>query len=145
MLNIQELAVISGMNIPACIFVFNNDGYVSIRTTQANFFGNQFFGCDGESGLLIPQIEPLARGFGFTYSKVTRLMDIKNICMEHQVAGKPRIVECLINPGQLREPRLVTRIQDGKFKTPGLNDMTPSLPQELQDSLHSIFPNVKGQ
>jgi len=142
MLNIQELAVIAGMEIPACIFVFNNDGYVSIRTTQSNFFGQQFFGCNTSSGLKIPAIAPLARGFGFEYSKVTALTDIQGILSEHKRAGKPRIVECSIDPGQLREPRLVTRVVDGKFKTPVLHDMTPALPPALEEVVVGMFPHT---
>jgi acetolactate synthase-1/2/3 large subunit len=142
MLNIQELAVIAGLNIPACIFVFNNDGYVSIRTTQGNFFGQQFFGCDTASGLNIPALAPLAQGFGFAYSKLTQLADIQTILSAHKEAGKPRIVECTIDPGQLREPRLVSRIVDGKFKTPVLHDMTPELPTELAQTVVGIFPQA---
>lgn len=141
MLNIQELSVIAGMEIPACIFVFNNDGYVSIRTTQSNFFGQQFFGCDAASGLKMPAIRPLAQGFGFAYSKVTTLADIRTILTAHKEAGRPRIVECVINPGQLREPRLVSRVQDGVFKTPVLSDMTPVLPVELGVEVNGIFPH----
>lgn len=140
MLNIQELAVIAGMEIPACIFVFNNDGYVSIRTTQANFFGKHFFGCNTASGLKIPAIARLATGFGFEYSKVGTLADIQTILSEHKKAGKPRIVECTINPGQLREPRLVSRVHNGTFKTPVLHDMTPSLPAELSAVVTDMFP-----
>lgn len=140
MLNIQELAVIAGLGIPACIFVFNNDGYVSIRTTQSNFFDQQFFGCDAASGLKIPALAPLAHGFGFAYSKVAALADIQAILSEHHQAGKPRIVDCSIDPSQLREPRLVTRIQDGKFKTPALHDMTPELPPALRKVVVDMFP-----
>jgi acetolactate synthase-1/2/3 large subunit len=140
MLNIQELAVIAGMRIPACIFVFNNDGYVSIRTTQSNFFGQQFFGCNTTSGLNIPPLAPLAQGFGLAYTKLDSLSSMGQILAEHKKAGVPRLVECLIDPGQLREPRLVTKVQDGKFKTPAVHDMTPALPAALADVVRGIFP-----
>jgi len=142
MLNIQELAVIAGLAIPACIFVFNNDGYVSIRTTQSNFFVQQFFGCDAASGLKIPAIAPLAHGFGFAYSKVSALADIQDILSEHHHVGKPRIVECSIDPSQLREPRLVSRVQNGQFKTPVLHDMTPSLTPALGAVVVGMFPQA---
>lgn len=141
MLNIQELAVIAGMRIPACIFVFNNDGYVSIRTTQCNFFGNQFFGCNTNSGLNIPPLGPLAQGFGLAYNKLGALSEIGQILTDHKKARIPRLVECLIDPGQLREPRLVTKVQDGKFKTPAVHDMTPALPTALADLVRGILPH----
>lgn len=139
MLNVQELAVIVGMQIPACIFVFNNDGYVSIRTTQKNFFGTQFFGCDTASGLHIPPLEQLAYGFGLEYVKLNQVTDIQPLLATHFKTKKPRLVECMIDPNQLREPRLVSRVQDGKFVTPAVHDMTPTLPPPLTERLKDIF------
>jgi acetolactate synthase-1/2/3 large subunit len=139
LLNVQELAVIAGMQIPACIFVFNNDGYVSIRTTQSNFFGEQFFGCNSASGLTIPALEPLARGFGLEYDSLNSLTDMAVLLAKHSKAGKPRLVECRIDPGQLREPRLVSKIVEGKFKTPALHDMTPALSADVAQSVADLF------
>jgi len=140
MLNVQELAVIAGMQIPACILVFNNDGYVSIRTTQSNFFGTQFFGCNTVSGLHLPALEPLARGFGLEYDSLNALSDVGPLLAKHARIGKPRLVECRIDPGQLREPRLVSKVVDGKFKTPAVHDMTPALPADVAQSVSGLFP-----
>ncbi|NBO26274.1 MAG: thiamine pyrophosphate-binding protein [Actinobacteria bacterium] len=139
MLNVQELAVIAGMCIPALILVFNNDGYVSIRSTQTNFFGPQFFGCNTASGLHIPPLEPLAHGFGLEFDRLEVLADIGPLLEKHVRAGKPRLIECQIDPGQLREPRLVSRVVKGNFKTPALRDMTPALPAEVAQSVARIF------
>ena len=38
--NIQELLTIAHNRLHIKIFVLNNGGYLSIRTTQTNFFGN---------------------------------------------------------------------------------------------------------
>lgn len=140
MLNIQELAVIANLKIPACIFLFNNDGYASIRTTQNNFFGNQFFGCNSASGLSIPPLAPLARGFGLEYQALNSLTEIGQVLQTHALEGKPRLVECRIDPGQLREPRLVSKVIDGKFQTPALHDMTPSLPTPTAQALAALTP-----
>lgn len=142
MVNIQELAVIAALRIPACIFVFNNDGYVSIRTTQANFFAKDFFGCDAASGLAIPALSGLARGFGLAYSALTELQDIDGVLALHAQEGVPRIVECRIDPQQLREPRLVTRMENGKFRTPRVCDMTPMLDAAQHAAVNAVLPGV---
>ena len=142
MVNIQELAVIAAKKIPACIFIFNNDGYVSIRTTQANFFGNDFIGCNDETGLPIPSISGLAIGFGFEYNKLTEITTISEILKLHAIEGKPRIVECMIDPQQLREPRLVTKMENGNFRTPLVCDMTPALTQEKLKIINEILPGI---
>src|SRR3569833_238612 len=38
-MNIQELLTIVNFLLPVMIFVLNNDGYLSMRLTQSNFFG----------------------------------------------------------------------------------------------------------
>lgn len=139
MLNVQELAVIAGLRIPACMFVFSNDGYASIRTTQSNFFGKQFFGCNRESGLHVPALEPLAHGFGLEYERLDTLEAIGPLLERHAELGRPRIVECRIDPGQLREPRLVTQVVDGVFKTPALHEMTPTLGVEIARRVKDIL------
>lgn len=139
MLNVQELAVIAGLRIPVCMFVYGNDGYASIRTTQANFFGSDFIGCNRESGLFVPALEPLARGFGVAYEKLEGLDGIGPLLMRHAEAGVPRLVECTVDPGQLREPRLVTKVVDGVFRTPALHDMTPPLTAECARRLREIL------
>jgi acetolactate synthase-1/2/3 large subunit len=134
--------VIAAKKIPACIFIFNNDGYVSIRTTQANFFGSDFFGCNDETGLPIPSIFGLAIGFEFEYNKLTEITQISEILQLHAIEGKPRIVECMIDPQQLREPRLVTKMENGNFRTPLVCDMTPSLTPENQKIIDTILPGI---
>ena len=38
-MNIQELQTVFHNKLPVKIFILNNSGYLSIRTTQTNFFG----------------------------------------------------------------------------------------------------------
>ena len=142
MLNLQELAVICGARLPICIFVFSNDGYVSIRTTQSNFFDREFFGCDSGSGLHIPSFEHLATGFGIAYDRLHSLDDIDRIIESHVAAPRPRLVECPLDPAQLREPRLVSRVVNGKFVTPSLADMTPRLSESDRARVLSLFPQL---
>ena len=139
MVNIQELSVIAAKKIPACIFIFNNDGYASIRTTQSNFFGDTYYGCNTDTGLSIPDLSQLAKGFGFEYNKLTSLTSMKDILATHEFENKPRIIECLIDPNQLREPRLVTKSENGKFITPRICDMTPTLSQEINKAVADIL------
>jgi len=139
MLNAQELAVIAGLRIPVCMFVFSNDGYASIRTTQSNFFGKDFFGCNRDSGLHIPALGPLAHGFGLEYERLDTLAAIGPLLTRHAECGRPRLVECRVDPGQLREPRLVTKVVEGVFKTPALHDMTPPLRADVARRVEAIL------
>lgn len=144
MLNIQELAVIAGRKIPVCIFVFSNDGYASIRTTQSNFFGTNYLGCNAASKLYLPALEPLALGFGLQYNKLESLAEIGPLLANHVKIGSPRLVACPIDPGQMREPRLVSKAIDGKFITPPIYDMTPPLAPEISKKIDRVIREGKN-
>ena len=41
-MNIQELQTLKNLHLPVKLFVYNNDGYLSIKLTQKSFFGGNF-------------------------------------------------------------------------------------------------------
>ena len=61
LMNIQELQTIVNHRLPVKIFVFNNDGYLSIKLTQTNFFHGRYVGCHPASGVSFPEIERIAQ------------------------------------------------------------------------------------
>ena len=130
-LNIQELSTIAYHRLPVKIFVLNNGGYLSIRLTQANFFG-RLVGESPNSGLAIPDFPTVAAAFGLVAS---RIENRDALCRIPGVLSEPGPVLCevLLDPAQEFEPRLRSRqLADGTITTPELDDMFPFLePQEL--------------
>ena len=55
MFNIQELETIHRLQLPIKFFVLNNDGYSSIRASQAAYFGRASIGAIN-TGLTIPDL-----------------------------------------------------------------------------------------
>jgi acetolactate synthase-1/2/3 large subunit len=57
--NIQEIgtAAVNKLNIK--IFIYDDNGYASIRMTQSNYFGGRYVGCDIATGLGLPHWEKL--------------------------------------------------------------------------------------
>ena len=70
MMNLQELATIAGNKIPAKIFLLNNNGYISIRQTQDNFFSGRHIGLNAASGVYFPEFEKIAKAFGLPYLSI---------------------------------------------------------------------------
>lgn len=70
-LNIQELQTIVHYNLPVKIFVINNNGYLSIRQTQARFFNSRFVGEGVGSGVSFPEVRRIASAYGIKYVKLT--------------------------------------------------------------------------
>ncbi|HEX9972772.1 MAG TPA: thiamine pyrophosphate-dependent enzyme, partial [bacterium] len=78
-LNIQELQTIVHHDLPIKIFVWNNNGYLSIRATQTKFFEGRLMGADPTSGVSFPSLRKIARAYGIKYfkaSKSNKLADV---------------------------------------------------------------------
>lgn len=58
-MNIQELQTIVHNDLPVKTFVWNNDGYLSIRATQKKFFEGRSIGTDQSSGVSFPRLPKL--------------------------------------------------------------------------------------
>ncbi|MFA5351399.1 MAG: thiamine pyrophosphate-binding protein, partial [Candidatus Omnitrophota bacterium] len=56
-MNLQELQTIVHYKLPVKIFVWNNDGYLSIRATQSKFFNGRLIGTDRSCGVSFPRIK----------------------------------------------------------------------------------------
>ena len=129
-MNIQELQTIASKNLNIKIFLINNDGYLSIKSTQENFFGT-VFGAHPDSGVDFPDFCKIAQAYGiksFRISSDEELASIPEILNTHG----PAIIELIVDINQEFCPKLKSRMgDDGKFITPELDDMFPFLSREV--------------
>ena len=133
MMNIQELQTISGLNIPAQIYILNNKGYHSIRQTQHAFFKDNIVGCGIDSGLTFPEFSKIATAFGFNYFSIKNHEELKNN-LGHIMATEGRFIcETEIDLDQQFSPKVTSKkLEDGSMVTSSLEDMWPFLsPEEL--------------
>lgn len=128
-LNIQELQTIFHHHFPIKIIVLNNNGYLSIRTTQDNFF-HRFIGEGPNSGMTLPDYVNLAQAYGIpavrmcadNYDQVIQL--ILN-------SEGPLLVDVMLDPNQVFEPKTSSKkLEDGTMVSAPLEDMFPFLPRE---------------
>ncbi|MDD3014805.1 MAG: thiamine pyrophosphate-binding protein, partial [Candidatus Gastranaerophilales bacterium] len=63
MMNIQELQTVKHYDLPIKLFILNNDGYISIRQTQANFFNGRLTASSRDSGVSMPDFMKIAQAF----------------------------------------------------------------------------------
>ena len=78
-MNIQDLHTIVQYDIPVIITVINNNGYLAIRHTQAEFQENRFHGTHPNWGLTMPSIEKISNGFGVKYIKIEDNCEIDKV------------------------------------------------------------------
>jgi acetolactate synthase-1/2/3 large subunit len=131
MMNIQELQTISGLNIPAQIFILNNKGYHSIRQTQHSFFNDNIVGCGIDSGLTFPEFSKIASAFDFSYYSIKNHQELKNN-LGNIMACKGRFIcEIEIDLDQQFSPKVTSKkLEDGSMVTSSLEDMWPFLSKE---------------
>jgi acetolactate synthase-1/2/3 large subunit len=129
MMNIQELQTVAQHQLPLKIFVLDNCGYLSIRSSQSNFFG-RLAGAGPESGVALPDFVAIAKAFGIPASRLDaadfaeRLQDILD-------APGPQLCQVMLDEKQSFEPRTSSRqLDDGRIVSAPLEDMYPFLDRE---------------
>jgi len=138
--NIQELLTIKRYCLPIKIFVLNNGGYQSIRSTQQNFFEGRFVGSDYKSGVDNPDFQKLAAAYQLGYGYIRNHEDLeRGICAALSTDG-PVLYEVNISPTQGISPKASAfRRADGAFESRPLEDMAPFLPrEEVWENMHQF-------
>jgi acetolactate synthase-1/2/3 large subunit len=129
MMNLQELQTIVHHRLPVKIFVLNNRGYLSMRTSQTNFFG-RLAGEGPDSGVSFPDFVAVATAFGIPARRIAGA-DFPGELAEVLATEGPYLCDVILDETQGFEPRLSSRkLADGSIVSPPLEDMFPFLDRE---------------
>jgi acetolactate synthase-1/2/3 large subunit len=132
-MNIQELQTIAHHQLPIKVFVLNNCGYLSIRTTQRAFFGN-FVGSHPESGVTCPNFVALAEAYGIAGLRICE-HGFDDAIRRVLVCPDPALCDVIVDPEQSFEPRSSSRqLPDGSIVSAALEDMFPFLDRDELDA-----------
>lgn len=136
-MNLQELQTVKHHNLNLKIFVFNNNGYLSIKHTQTSFFGGHFVGSDPNSGVSCPDTIKLAKAYGFKHYKIKTNKDVENIINKVMKTIGPVMIEVMIDPMQPFLPKVSSkRLEDGTMVSCPLEDMAPFIDRnELEEAM----------
>jgi len=130
MLNLQELQTIAHHKLPIAIFVFCNNGYMTMQYTQTTHFKREA-ASSPESGMSCPDFVEIAEVFGIYAGIMTdRQFDSDLDWWLHTRTVCPSLCEVHMPPGQLLVPRVQSRMEDGKFVPAPIEDMWPYLGRE---------------
>ena len=130
MMNLQELQTISHYDLPIKLFVWNNEGYLSIRTTQKKFFDGREIGTDVSSGVSIPNIKYVVKSFGLEYVRCDADELEGSIKYALNYPG-PIVCEVFCERWQEVVPTLMgKKNEDGTITAKPLEDMYPFLSRE---------------
>jgi acetolactate synthase-1/2/3 large subunit len=133
--NIQELQTVVHNQLPVKLFVMNNDGYLSMRLTQDNFFKRRT-GEGPKTGVSFPDIVKVASAYGLPTFRIDA-GNMNQLLPELMRREGPFVCDVLLDPDQGFEPKLGSRQRaDGSIVSAQLEDMAPLLsPEELAENM----------
>lgn len=144
-MNIQELQTLVHHQFPVKLFVWNNDGYLSIRATQNRYFDGRFIGTDNTSGISFPDISKIAGAYGIDYFRIDTIQDMREQ-MPH-IMSKTGPVLCEVKT--IRDQEVIPtvsskKMMDGRLVSAPIEDMYPFLPREEFNSNMIVKPVQEG-
>ncbi|CAB5117747.1 MAG: thiamine pyrophosphate-binding protein [Actinobacteria bacterium] len=139
--NLSELGTVQNRQLNLKLFIFSNKGYASIRVSQKAYFAGAYIGCDGETGVGLPN-----------WSKAFEAYDIPSVEISGSISGDEEVLRLLnsdgpaafivnIHPDQSFLPKITSKISgDGKMKSNPIHLMDPQLDAELSSKVFKYLP-----
>lgn len=133
--NIQEFQTILHYNFPIKLFVLNNDGYLSIRASQKNYFKERYIGEGPKSGVTMPDLLKICEAYGIPAKRVSNFEELDSAIQVALKTSGPYVLEVVTPSEQLIIPTVSSRINpDGSMSSRPLEDMAPFLDREEYES-----------
>jgi acetolactate synthase-1/2/3 large subunit len=128
---IQELQTVIHLKAPIKIFLFNNNGYLTIKMTQRGYMGGRFVASTPESGVTAPDFVKVAHAYGLATETIRNHDELgKKIHGVFETPG-PVLCEITMAEDQPLLPRLVGhKTGEGRFVDDPIEKMWPYLPDE---------------
>ncbi len=143
-MNIQELQTLLNYKLPVKLFVYNNGGYLSIKTTQRAFFNGRFMGSEAGSGVILPSFEKIAAAYGLPYFRLKNNQVLDAKLPEIFETEGPALVEVMLDPFEKLGPKAASKkLPDGTMVSAPLEDMAPFLPRE-EFAANMLIPVIGG-
>lgn len=126
--NIHELATISFNKLNLKLFVMNNNGYISIKNTQKNFFHGNQIGVNQETGVFFPDLKLITKAYGLKYIKIQNYETMESVLTSILNLDGPVICEVVTQENQEIIPSVISKkLSDGRLISQTLDNMYPEL------------------
>lgn len=127
-LNIQELETLHRLQLPIKIFLWNNNGYASIRAMQKGNFDGHFVASSEDSGLTFPDTGKIAKAYGFKTCSLKNNKEMKEKLPEILNSEESIFCEITVSPNETVWPRVKAIQQpDGNMVSGELENMWPEI------------------
>ena len=130
-LNLQEFATLAYHQLPVKIFLFENGGYLSIRSTQNNFFAGHRVGEGPQSGVFLPNLSKIAQAYGIPAFDLREPVEMRTLIRQVLVTPGPVLCNVHMDAEQTFTPRITSRrLPNGQMASSPLEDMFPFLERD---------------
>ncbi len=126
--NMQELGTVAINRLNLKMFIFDDQGHASIRMTQRNYFGGKYLGCDGASGLGLPNWDRLFDAWNLPVMRLP--LDFTNDAdfQARMTQPGPSVFIVPIDPEQTYFPKISSRITAaGSMESNPIDRMSPEI------------------
>ena len=131
MMNIQELQTVYHHNLPIKLFILNNNGYISIKQTQNNFFNGRMVASGKESGVSFPDFIKIAEAFSLPTAKISGQNNLIEEIEKVLATQGPVVCEVMVKNDYIFQPKHSSeKLPDGKIVSKPLEDMYPFLDRD---------------
>ena len=142
-LNIQELQTIVTQKLPIKVFVWNNNGYGTIRGHQKTIFKGRYVGVDEASGTAFPDLKKIAQAYEIAYRSAATLNELDQVLKDVIGINEPVIVEVKCWMEEFNPiAKAQVRMQDGTRVAMPLEDMAPFIDREEFEKEMIVEPIV---
>ena len=131
MMNLQELETIRYNNIPAKIFIINNNAYAVIRKRQVDLFRSRTIGVDPSDGISCPNFKKVANAFDIPFTKINHSDGmVKKLKAIIKMEG-PVICEIMAKHDQDYISTSYAKNNNKRFVRRPIEDQAPFLDREI--------------
>lgn len=133
MMNLQELQTLNHLNLPIKIFLFNNNGYLTIKHTHNALFNSKgkASATNPDSGVSFPEFSKVAKAFDMQYSCISSADGLDEWISSILTNSSAVLAEVVMPEFQELMPKSALKLRpDGSLFSPPLEDLYPFLPPE---------------
>ena len=130
-MNSQELATVAYHRMNLKMFIYCNNGYGGIVSTQKKFFQDRLCGCTNQNGIGMPNYDKLAQAYDIPYRILRNHEDVRVKLDEILSMDGPVLIEVLQDLQQPIEPSVVSKKdENGNIVSTSIDVMFPFLSDE---------------
>jgi acetolactate synthase I/II/III large subunit len=140
--NLQEIGTVSVNQLNLKMFIFSNQGYASIRTTQKSYFNGNYVGCDRETGLGFPDWGKLFEAYDIPCHVMTKEYFESPVALSLLNSQGPAAFIVTLDPEQIFYPKVTSKVLDnGMMESNPIHLMTPELPVDVANIAYRYLPD----